>query len=418
MTEPFDRLSAAFTDLAASVLPEVDLPGPDTAHATVRRRRRRRIAVVAAVVAVVVLAPATALALLRGSGNTGPDIGTTTPPPSPTVSPTPTASPSLSPTASPQPAGLRAITDAALGPPTPLDDALLPMPPFPDRAEGCPVGETQYTDGIWQGSMITTTPPTHVRSWIHKVATGDVNGDGAADWIAGIACEYGVDLGSFDSQVVAFTRYGNGAYELLGPVIVLEPGYRAGPAEVAVDGIVRVAVGGPYEGAPPTPSAWRSFRWNGTGFAPVGSPVLIPIPEPSNLTLAVAPATISSPTTVLTVTVHNVGTTSSDYMVLSFRAGAALSILPRGFPADLEPNRASDCPVERPILDESARCTWTLILEPVPPGQSATGQFTVFGADMVSVREVDVNVEGVVVGAPGQRNATTMNSVSVPIETG
>jgi hypothetical protein len=216
MAEPFDRLSAAFTDLAVSVLPEVTLPGPDAAQASVRQRRRRRLSGIAAAVAILILTPAGAITLLRGSPGQPPDIGNTPTPPA-TASPSPIPSPP----ASQQPASLRVIADGNARESTPLDDALLPIPSFEDDAAGCPAGETQYADGVWQGAEIA--PDTHVESRIYAVTTGDVNGDGTLDWVAGISCVYGVAQPLGDTQIVAFTRHGAGPYEILGPLILADP---------------------------------------------------------------------------------------------------------------------------------------------------------------------------------------------------
>jgi hypothetical protein len=61
-----------------------------------------------------------------------------------------------------------------------LDNARLPLPPFREFDEGCPQGETEYTDGVWEGPLVGSDP-YRVRSWIGSVATGDVNRDGLVD---------------------------------------------------------------------------------------------------------------------------------------------------------------------------------------------------------------------------------------------
>jgi len=413
MPEPRDRLSVAFTELAVSMLPEVHLPGPDAAHATVRRRRRRRVAVLAVAVAVVVLVPSAAFALLRGNGNAGPDIGNT-PTPSASASPTPTPSA----TTPPQPPGLRVIGDANVRVSTPLDDALLPIPSFGGTAEGCPAGDTRYADGRWQGAPILTDPPIYVVSSIHQVATGDVNRDGTTDWVAAITCQHGIIQGMTAVQVVAFTRDANGPYTLLGPVFVAGGDYDASYPEVAADGVIRLIVSGPLEPVSAIVNEWRSFRWDGAGFAPVGSPVVIPTPEPTDLSLTITPSAVSGPSTVLSVTVHNAGPTSSDYLELRFSASlldrdagrlTSISIRPEGLPAELRPFG---------VCQGTDDCSWMVRLEPVPAGQSATGRITVSLPTTITGGSLNLSVTGFVRGSGTVPNATAGNGATVPITAG
>jgi hypothetical protein len=408
MPEPHDRLSTAFTEFAMSVLPDVRLPGPEAAHVTVRRRRRRRLALVAASVAVVILAPASAYTLLRPLGNTPPDVGTTPPTASPTLTPSPAVTPSVgpSPSSAPPPAGLRIITDGLVGPPTPLDDARLPLPPFGEFDEGCPQGETQYTDGVWEGPLVGADP-YRVRSWIGSVATGDVNQDGLVDWVASVRCRFGPMPGADAQQIVAFTRRAAGPYELVGRVLLTDRSYSAWPT-VTADGTVRLAVHGPYEGGS-LQGEWRSFRWDGLGFVPTGAPEAIPAPEPTDLVLTVSPTTISGSTATLTVTVHNRATTASDFLSVRVElvGGAEWSLRLEGSSVDLQPTRSYySCDVN---------CSWDLPVEPVPPGQTAVGRFTVTGPSSAMAEVLNISVVGIVAGLE-QANATTENYVRVPID--
>jgi hypothetical protein len=402
MPEPHDRLTTAFTDLASSILPEVRLPGPDAARATVRRRRRRRVALVAAAVALLILTPAATMALLTGSGGTGPDIGTTTAPPSPTTTPAPTGPPS--PSTSP----LRVIADANVREPTPLDDARLPLPSWED-AVGCPEGETPYTDGTWQGPLIPGSS-IPVESVIRQVATGDVNQDGQTDWVALIDCRFQNYQGGARSQVVAFSRGGDGPYTLLGQPFLGDGNTSLGFPEVLADGTIRVVVGGPLEPAGAATYEWRSFRWTGSGFVPAGAPVAIPNPEPTDLTLTVDPATAASPAAVLTVTVHN-GGASSDYLLITFRGSGELSIRPENWSADLQP-----IDVQHNNCGGPTGCYWRVRAVPVAPGQSASARFTVtFGGavpDSLQVSVVGVTTSG------WQENRTDQNSVTVTVAAG
>lgn len=395
MAEPHDRLSVAFTEFAVSVLPDVKLPGVDAAHTTVRRRQRRRLAIVAACLTIVVVAPAALIALFRGPGHTGPDIGTT---------PTPTPSPSPSATA--QPEGLRVIKDSNVRESTPLDNARLPIPSF--EAQGCPEGETQYTGGIWRGAELLADPPTYVESRISALATGDVDRDGTVDVIAKATCRHGLIQGMDSNQLVVFTRLDDGPYRLLGPVFLAGGNYDVFQAEVDADGTIRAIVLGPLEPAGSAVVERHSFRWEGSVFAPVGSPVAVPDPGSTDLSLTVVPAPVSGSALVLIVTVHNAGTTSSDYLEFTFNAAAALAIRPEGFPVDLQPIDVQDNDCGEPV-----GCYWRVQTEPVAPGQSASGRFVVAfdGAVRDSLR---VSVVGGTLGG-WQNNVTDRNVVTVAI---
>jgi hypothetical protein len=380
MTEPRDRLSAAFTDLAVSLMSEVNLPGTEAARRTVRARRNRRLAVVSAAVAVVILAPGAIVALLRGPGAQTPDIGST-----PTTSP---ASPSVS--ASTGPARLAVIADEN-DRRTPLDDALLPLPAF-GQGDGCPEGETQYNAGAWQAGSIPT-------SEIWSVTAGDVDRDGTPDDVALISCAYGRIQGTSVSQLVAFT--GDGPYALLGQVIVAEPNYSVAWPEVAEDGTVRALVSGPLEPVGAATHEWRTWRWDGSGFARVGTPEVVGAPSPTDLRLAVSPSTVSGPRTQFTVTVDNAGSTATDYLVLTFAAGALLSIRPEGFNAELRP---LGC-------DTPAGCRWAARLEPMAPGQSASGRFIVTG--LAAGESLSISVHGWVRGPGSVENRTSQNTTTI-----
>lgn len=419
MAEPRDPLSVVFTELAVSVMPEVRLPGVDAAYVAVRQRRHRRVAVVAAAVAVVLLVPAAAFALVRGTGGLGPDIGgTPTGPASPSGTQTPsgTASPTPTATSEPQPGGLRIIGDRNVRESTPLDYALLPIPSFAEWVSECPVGETAYSGGVWHGTMLIPDPPVYVRSSIDDVVTADVNGDGATDWVAAITCNFGLVQGNHASQILAFTRQDDGPYTLLGQVFVAGAAYGLTEPQVTAEGVVRFIVAGPYESGQ-SAAQWRSMRWDGDRFMVAGPPEAIPAPEPTELTLTVTPSTLSGPETVLTVSIHNGGSTATDYLELSFSpmlsdgdAGEliSLSIRPEGFPVVLQANGG---------CDGTANCTQAVRLEPVPPGQSATGRFTVSVSGPVT-GHVFLYVGGVDRGHGSIANATTGNAVRVPIATG
>jgi hypothetical protein len=171
---------------------------------------------------------------------------------------------------------------------------------------------------------------------------------------------------------------------------------------------LRRAATGPYESDQAT-SESLSFRWDGFAFGPAGSPVIIPVPDPTNLTLTITPETVSGPSTVLTVTVHNAGPASVDYLELGFSAMlvegdagrlTSIPIRPEGFPAGLRP--FGSCEV-------TADCSWSVRLEPVPAGQSATGRFTVSVPSTITGGNMFVYVTGVAQGIGFLDNATNAN---------
>ncbi len=393
MSEPHDRLSTAFTDLAVSLMPEVNLPGPAAARQSVRQRRRHRAAVLAAAVAAIIVVPLAAFALLRGGSSDSPDIT----PATPSATPSATTSASPSPSTSAAAPGLRIIRDH-YDPSTPLDDALLPVPWFGDGIVGCPEGETQYTDGAWQGAMMGADPPTYVRSHITMVATGDVDRDGISDWIATLTCNDG-RMHWTHNQLVAYAAAGAGQYRLIGQVFATDGNSGIGAAEVDADGTVRVVVSEGVEPPGLATSEWRTFRWDGSRFVLVGSPEPIPAPEPTNLRVTVSPSTVAGAESVLTVTVENVGLATTDYLVLHL-IGLRL-VRPEGYAGELSP---IGC-------DPQGACDWAMRLEPVAPGESASGRFTVSGA--ASSPTISVVVLGGSYAPVSVPNLTNENVVTI-----
>jgi hypothetical protein len=276
------------------------------------------------------------------------------------------------------------------------------------------VGATRYTDGVWQGPN-AGDPPAALASEIREVATGDVNRDQVTDWVAVISCQVDLPLGNRGIQVVAFTRNGNGPFTLLGQVFVAGQNYGVEQPEVTADGVVRFIVSGPYESGAQSQAERHSMRWDGARFVAAAAPEAIPFPDPTQLTLTVTPSTVSSRETVLTISIHNGGSESVDYLVLNFSAdlsdspagqSTAISIRPEGLPALLP---VGSC---QGWFD----CSWAVSLEPVPPGQSASGRFTVSLSTPVSGL-LRAHVTGVSLAYGHQPNATNSNALAVPITT-
>ncbi len=354
-----DFLGAAFDQLEDEVLRQTRLPGLEATYATVRRRRRQRFAFVAAAVAMLlVLVP---VFVLRAAQGDPPDIG-----PSPVVTVSPTASPA------PTPPGPPAMTV-----PEPIADLLagarLEVPAF--SSDQCPSGSVQFQ----AGAVREPADPDGfaVQLDVRVMAVGDVNGDTKADLVASIGCRYGRVQGMNESQVVAYTR---SDAALIGQVAALGGNASLGVGEVLADGSVRIAVSENLEPVIAIRASWHTYRWDGTGFEETGVPVDIPVGEPTALSLTAATATTGRVVT-LTLTVHN-GGTEANALNLTFISGQPL-ILRHGT-VEFARNLAS-----------TSCCVWIVLVAAVPPGETATGTFTLeFPPAAVSPTNVSVTAFG------------------------
>jgi hypothetical protein len=181
-----------------------------------------------------------------------------------------------------------------------------------------------------------------------------------------------------ESQVVAYTR---ATAALIGPIAVQE---ELEPISV-----------------PPT-VRWHTYRWDGAGFGPFGSPVDIPIGEPTGLSLTATTATAGWVVT-LTLTVHNGGTTPTDFLYLSFLAEAQL-VLRHG---------TVTYPDMAPGPDTSV---WSVFVAAIPPGESATGTFTLeFPPEAAGSTELTVTVFGYNGRPEPLPNADTTNQVKLAL---
>jgi hypothetical protein len=189
-------------------------------------------------------------------------------------------------------------------------------------------------------------------------------------------------------------------YRLIGQVFATDGNFSIEWPEVNGDGAIRAVVSGPlHSPGTETTSQWRTFQWDGSRFVTVGQPEPVPAPERTNLRLTVSPSTVAGAETVLTVTVENLGPATTDFLELHL-TGLRL-VRPEGYVGELTP---IGC-------DSQDACGWTMLLEPVAPGESASGRFAVQAAP--SSQTVSVVVSGGSYG-PGQvANLTDENVVTL-----
>jgi hypothetical protein len=390
MSETRDIVGATFADLEETVMRQTRLAGIEAAYGTVRRRRRNRLVALAAVTLIVVLAPIAAFALVRGTGFSPPDVGTS---PSVVASPSPTTTPS-------GPPAMRIVDDEYA---TPLDDALLPVPDF--GLPECASGPTQFHSGEWLGSGDLGFRPSIV---IDEAVAGDVNGDGAADQVAILRCIAGPIQGNSESQVVAYTRNAAGAYALIGRVFLADAVTVLGSPQVQSDTTVRVVLYGPVEPvSPATKRQWHTFRWTGASFQPVGQPVDVAVvDEPTNLSVTATAQAVTGGRTALAVTVHNGGPVRSDYLLVSLRSTVPFAVRADGLTSSLLPRGC----------DTNFGCVWTVRVEMLGAGQSATGTFAIEApGGAAGEADLTVSVHGSLVGQGPQTDADDANTVTVPI---
>lgn len=356
-----DFLGAAFDQLEDEVLRRTRLPGLEAAYATVRRRRRQRFAFVAAAVAMLlVLVP---VFVLRAAQGDHPDIG-----PSPVVTVSPTASPAPTPPGPPAMTVTEPIADLLAG-------ARLEVPAF--SSDQCPSGSVQFQAGAAREAA--DPDGFAVQLDVRVMAVGDVNGDTKADVVARIGCRYGRVQGMTESQVLVFTR---SDAALIGQVAALDGNASLGLGEVLADGSVRIAVSENLEPVTATPPArWHTYRWDGTGFEETGVPVDIPVGEPTALSLTATTTATAGRVVTFSLTVHN-GGTEANALNLTFFSGQPL-ILRHGTVEFARNLAGTPC------------CVWVVFVAAVPPGETATGTFTLeFPPAAVSPTDVTVTAFG------------------------
>jgi hypothetical protein len=364
--DPVDLLENAFADLKEAVLPYARLAGVDAAHATVRRRRRARIGLA---VAAAVLVPVVVLAVLRFPPSSAP-----------------VSTPATQRSAPPAPAGPR-LQPLGTSLPSAMFEGVVPVPTFGDPS--CPEGSTRFHNGGWTGTPFSGFAPS---AWFDQEAVGDVTGDGQPDLVVVIRCLPRPNMARPLSQVAAY----DGA-TLIGQVV--GGGADLSSAQVQPDGTVRVLESGS------TSRAWATYRWSAGSFRQVGGLAAVPPTPRTSLSIAVTPTQAPGTLTQLAVTVHN-GGTPSDHLVVTFTSDASILVDAPGWatvPAPVGCHAPSGCP-------------WSLRLQPVPTGVSASGTFTVlFLAAVNGAGPVTVTVTGWLDDLGEQSNVDSANTVTVPL---
>lgn len=351
-------LTSAFADFRNAAAPHVKPDGVAAAYATVRVRRRARTVAVTALAALFVAGPVAAYAMVNGDSHGPPDQVAVSPG---RTSPAPTTGPSASPSAAPT-VGAAApdgrISTAELGRST------LELPAWAADAlvDDCPSGAVKFSGASH-----------HVRDSvsvvIRKVVQTDLDGDGAQETAAWIAC--GDQSSTY--QVVAFDRTGKGKVRTVGQVVA-QTGAVKGICDIGAgsDGSVRVkVVDYPAElqcHQPPPGYAqqqWRGYRWNGSGFVQTDGPEAFPTNKKiTDLAVTTTDLTYAAPVSgvrrgSMTVTVRNLGPSRVPYRLVVDVPGDVELVSPSGCSAERFPIGVVQVSCDRPGLAPGGRASLT-----------------------------------------------------------
>ncbi|MEU9827003.1 hypothetical protein [Micromonospora chersina] len=328
MTELEDILvSGEFAAFREAYAPAVHPAGTTAVRETVRRRRRRTAVVAAAAVVLAVAVPVGANAAL----NRRPD---------PRPGPAQTATPSPS------------ETTASPTPPPPTPSTASPTPAAPDgRITRSQLLAARLDLPAWSENPPTTCVSDNVRlrsaaetdsvpRLLADPRYGDLDGDGATETVALVACRYGEASGK---QVVAFDRDEAGRIVTMGRVVTTREGLDdITDFSVQDDGKIRAYVADiqPCCSVPEwSPQRqWRTYAWTGERFTQTAGPTKFGVdPRLTDLTLTagdlvLGPAdTKGNRTATVTVTVVNKGPVDvpllgfSDFYTIGAPAGGDLS---------------------------------------------------------------------------------------------
>ncbi|MEW2326460.1 hypothetical protein AB0880_01445 [Micromonospora chersina] len=328
MTELEDIVvSGEFAAFREAYAPAVHPAGTTAVRETVRRRRRRTAVVTAAAVVLAVAIPVGANAAL----NRRPDPR---PGPAQTVTPSPSET-TTSPT-----------------PPPPTPSTANPTPAAPDgRITRSQLLAARLDLAAWPGYAPKTCVSDNVRlrsaaesdsvpRLLADPRYGDLDGDGATETVALVACRYGE---ASAKQVLAFDRDDAGRIVTMGRVV----GTREGMEDITDfsvqdDGRIRAYVAD-IQPCCSTPEwspqrQWRTYAWTGERFTQTAGPTKFGVdPRLTDLTLTagdlvIGPAdTKGNRTATVTVTVVNRGPVDvpllgfSDFYTIGEPAGGDLS---------------------------------------------------------------------------------------------
>ncbi|MFG1841185.1 hypothetical protein ACGFH8_22505 [Micromonospora sp. NPDC049175] len=296
-----ERLGAYRND----VISQVAGPGPDKARQLLRRRRRMTVAAAAAAV-VLGVTPVVINAALHAD-RTPPVPVESVPPPAPSTPAPPTPTPTGSPTQTPTPSGT-----APTGPDGRISRAQLLATPV--DLPNWPAGMAEGGCTTSNVRLKTNTKKTYVSELADdEFEYGDVDGDGADETIAIVACRYGE---ASAKQVVAFERNADDRIVTVGRVVRTDDEFKdVLAAEITSSGSVRVTVADivPCCEVPTylRREQVRTYRWDGERFEQTDGPTAFgPDPRLTNLKMSMTHELVEVPgtdalrelTTVFTVT--------------------------------------------------------------------------------------------------------------------
>ncbi|WP_410814366.1 hypothetical protein [Micromonospora sp. 067-2] len=265
MSDIDPRLRARFATYRDDLKAQFVGPGPDQARRTLRRRRRTAVVAVAAAAAIVVAVPVVANAALDRNRNVptpAVSVEPTTTPPSSSPSPSASSPPTASPTTSATPDAPNGRISRAQ-----LLAARVDLPAWPSPTTG-----SCATSNVRLRTNNTTVYVSELPD--EPLEYGDVDGDGATETIALVACRYGEAL---SKQVVAFDRNEKGQIVTMGRVARTADGVHD-ILEMAVGATgsvqVRVADLQPCCGTPTRArqEQLRTYRWLGDRFTQTDGP--------------------------------------------------------------------------------------------------------------------------------------------------
>ncbi|MFC0031036.1 hypothetical protein ACFFMM_16060 [Micromonospora chaiyaphumensis] len=356
MTELDDILvSGEFAAFRESYASAVHPAGTAAVRETVRRRRRRTAVVTAAAVVLAVAIPVGANAALHR-----PD-----PPPGPAQTATPAPS--------------KTSTSPTPPPPTPSTASATPAAPD-GRITRSQLLAARLDLAAWPGYAPKTCVSDNVRlrsgpqsdsvpTLLADPRYGDLDGDGATETVALVACRYGE---ASAKQVLAFDRDGSGRVVTMGRVVGTHDGMDdITDFSVQDHGKIRAHVADiqPCCGTPQwSPQRqWRTYAWTGERFTQTAGPTRFGVdPRLTDLTLTAGDLVVGPPDTkgdriaTVSITVTNKGPV--DVPLLGF---TDLYLIGEPVGGDLDPCRQvrSDGP-------------GTCALDGLPAGKRKTFTFT------------------------------------------
>lgn len=377
-----EMIKTEFDRLDEAIRPSIRLAGLDHAYATVRRRRTVRLTI----------ASALTLTLLAGLGTfyAARDVDT-----APPVTTTPT-------TSGAPPMAIRSLVDDAA---SPLHDSTVVLPSF--GHDYCPQGTTRFVDDAWTGPGVPEV--FDAEAWVTQVVTGAVRAAGSSERAVLFTCNAGTDPGAYAAQVAVYRA---DSLTLVGQVIQVSGGLsKLRGVEIAPDRTVRVLVAQTPGAGPTTELAWQVFRWTGTRFEQTDSvPVAIDA-RPTQLTVTATNVDLSDRGGSTTIRVTNRGGPQLEAVILQLVSSVPLVI----GPTDRVVCRAA-CP-PRPIVPDAGAEVYSLIIEPVQPGMTVEGSFTITVPEgsVPDRATLTVQVFGTRVGDDGMVNDDDSNVVTAVI---